>query len=274
MRFLNIGSFVLLALAAELPQQMATEASSVTRTTPAQQPEVLVLGVWHMANLKGEPEDILSSRRQAEIPEVMEILKRFQPTKIALENAFYRGDELSEIYTQYLRGGHELTRNERQQLGFRLAGELGHSTVYSIDADGDFPLLALEDYVEAGGQREEYDAMRAEFGKWLEAWEAYRASHTLLQTLLYMNSDDHVARRMAYDYELAHFGQPWNWAGPDLLADWFRRNIRIYGNVVHLADSPDERILVIIGAGHLAWLQHSFAADPNIRLRKLAEFVR
>jgi len=61
---------------------------------------------------------------------------------------------------------------------------------------------------------------------------------------------------------------------PDLLSDWFRRNSRIYGNVESLLDSADERVLVIIGAGHLAWLRHNFSADPNIRLRTLDEFVR
>jgi hypothetical protein len=50
--------------------------------------------------------------------------------------------------------------------------------------------------------------------------------------------------------------------------------MRIYSNVVQLADSPDERILVIFGAGHLGWLRHNFASDPTLRLRKLAEFVR
>ena len=43
---------------------------------------------------------------------------------------------------------------------------------------------------------------------------------------------------------------------------------------MQLADSPNERVLVIFGAGHLGWLQHDFRSDPNLRLRKLAEFVK
>lgn len=252
-------------------QQAPLESAAVASTEFANQPEVLVLGVWHMANLTEETEDILSARRQAEIAEVMELLKRFEPTKIALENAFYRSDELSNVYADYLEGEHELTRNERQQLGFRLAAELGHRTVYSIDADGDFPLPRLQDYVKARGHQEEYDAVRREFGEWLEAWDAYLTSHTVLEAMLYMNSDEYAAELMAHDYELAHFGEPWNWAGPHLLSEWFHRNARIYSNIVHLIDSPDERVLVIIGAGHLAWLRHNFTSDPKVSLRKLGE---
>ena len=63
-------------------------------------------------------------------------------------------------------------------------------------------------------------------------------------------------------------------AGADLVADWFRRNVRIYSNVIQLADSPTERLLVIFSAGHLGWLQHDFASDPTVRLRKLGEFAK
>jgi hypothetical protein len=31
---------------------------------------------------------------------------------------------------------------------------------------------------------------------------------------------------------------------------------------------------VIFGAGHLGWLRHDFASNPDFRVRKLAEFVK
>jgi len=269
-----LQKLVILLLCSLIPLSASAQRSDVEEAASGARPEVLVLGVWHMANLRGEAEDILSPRRQAEIAEVMAVLERFQPTKIALEAAFYRGDELTNLYTDYVNGVHELNRNERQQLGFRLAKKLAHRRVYAIDADGDFPLPRLEDYVEARGEMEPYEAMRNDFTEWTERWDEYFRSHTLLEALLYMNSDHYASESMAYDYALAHFGEPWNWAGPDLLSDWFRRNARIYGNVVHLADDPAERVLVVIGAGHLAWLRHNFASDPNIRLRKLAAFAQ
>ena len=79
---------------------------------------------------------------------------------------------------------------------------------------------------------------------------------------------------MGLYYRLAHFGEPSDWAGADLISDWFRRNMRIYSNIIQLIDSANERMLVIFGAGHLGWLQHGFASNPNFRLRKLAEFVQ
>ena len=43
---------------------------------------------------------------------------------------------------------------------------------------------------------------------------------------------------------------------------------------MQLADTPNERLLVLFGAGHLGWLRQDFASDPTIRLRKLAEFAK
>ena len=113
-----------------------------------------------------------------------------------------------------------------------------------------------------------------EVGTMVKAQDAYLASHSILETLLFMNADAKVAEDVGYYYREAHLGEPGDWAGADLVADWFRRNMRIYSNVVSLVDSPNERILVIFGNGHLGWLRNDFSSDPNIRLRKLAEFVK
>jgi len=113
-----------------------------------------------------------------------------------------------------------------------------------------------------------------EIGGKVKAQNEYLASHTVLETLLYMNADERVAEDVGSYYRMAQFGEAWDWAGADLVSDWFRRNMRIYSNVVQLIASPNERVLVIYGAGHLGWLQGAFGGNPNFRLRKLAEFVR
>src|SRR2546426_583993 len=167
-----------------------------------------------------------------------------------------------------------LAPNEIEQLGLRLAKELGHKTVYGVDADGEFPYPRLVKYAKATERTKELDALMGEVGDMVKAQDAYLASHTVLETLLYMNADDKVAQDVGYYYRQAHLGEAWDWAGADLVADWFRRNVRIYSNVIQLADSPTERVLVIFGAGHLGWLQHDFASDPTVRLRKLGEFAK
>jgi hypothetical protein len=220
-----------------------------------------------------QADDVLAPKRQAEIAELVAVLKQFNPTKVAVERD--AGDSrIVQDYADYVAGKHALTRNEIEQIGFRLAKELGHQAVYPVDADGEFPFPRLSDYAKAHGRGQELDSLMADVGDMVKAQNAYLASHSVLQTLLYMNADEKVGADVGFYYRQAHLGEPWNWAGADLVADWFRRNIRIFSNVVGLVTSPNERVLVIFGAGHLGWLRHDFASDPTLRLRKLAEFAR
>jgi len=256
---------------------VAQRAPAVPSAAPARA-EVLVLGVYHMSNpgrdiFNMQADDVLAPGRQVEIAQVIAALKNFHPTKIAVEGDVW-SDRIPKAYADYVSDKHELTRNEIEQIGFRLARELDHKTVYPVDVDGDFPYPRVVNYAKASGRSSELDAIMGGFGDMVKAQNAYLASHTILETLVYMNSDDHAARNVGLYFRLARLGEPGDWAGADLVSDWFRRNIRIYSNVVKLADSPTERVLVLYGAGHLAWLQHAFAGNPDLRLRKLAEFAR
>ena len=252
--------------------------TATAQNAPPPRAEVLVLGTYHMANpgrdiFNTQADDVLAAKRQAEIAQVIEVLKRFNPTKIAVE-ATAGEERIPKRYADYLAGKYELTRNEIDQLGLRLAKELGHKTVHAVDADGEFPFPRLVKYAKATGREKELDALLADVKKMVETSNAYLGSHTILETLLYLNSDAKVAEDVGFYYRQAQFGEPWDWAGADLVADWFRRNMRIYTNVMQLVESPNERVLVIYGSGHTGWLQQAFGGNPNLRLRKLGEFAK
>ncbi len=266
-----------MALAASMPA-LAQQRPAEEPAQPAARAEVLVLGVYHMSNpghdiFNMQADNVLAPKRQAEIARLMEVLRRFHPTKIAVE-AEDGDDRIPRGYAEYLAGKHELTRDEIEQIGFRLAKELGQKTVYPVDEPAEFPFPRLVDYAKASARSKELDALMAEVGAMVQAQNQYLASHTVVETLLFMNADDRVAEDVGFYYREPHFGEPGDWAGADMVSAWFRRNMRIYSNIVQLVDSPHERVLVIFGAGHLGWLRHDFASDPSFRLRELADFVK
>ena len=246
----------------------------------AQQPraEVLVLGVYHMDNpghdiFNARADDVLAPKRQAEITQLVEVLEKFKPTKVAIESDA-GSTKRPQQYADYVAGKRELTRNEIEQLGFRLARKLGHKTIYPVDTDGEFQWPRLVDYMKSRDRQKELDALTRDIQSMVKAQDDYLASHTVHETLLYMNSDAKVAEDLGYYYREGAAGEPWDWAGPDFLTEWFRRNARIYSNIMGLIDSPNERVLVIYGAGHLGWLRSDFANNPTVRLRKLAELAQ
>jgi Family of unknown function (DUF5694) len=240
-------------------------------------PEILVLGTYHMANPghdihNMQADDVLSPKRQQEITQLIEVLKTFHPTKIAIE-AEVGSQRVAQQYSDYLAGKYALSRNEIDQIGYRLAKELGHRTIYPIDVDGDFPWQRVVNYAKANGISDKFEAINAGWGTMVKEQGDFLGSHTVLETLEFMNSDSRPARDMALYFALVRYGDPYDYAGSDLLAAWYQRNIRIYRNIVALIDSPAEKILVIYGSGHLGWLRQDIADDAAVKLRKLADLT-
>lgn len=240
-------------------------------------PEILVLGTYHMANpghdiYNMQADDVRAPQRQQEIAQLISVLKQFHPTKIAVESDV-GSDKMAQRYADYLAGKYTLAADETDQIGFRLAKELGHKSIYPVNEDGDFPIQRVANFAKAHDMSGKFETIMASFGTMVKEQDDFLKTHSVLEMLEYMNSDTMAAKGVAAYYAIVPFGEPEDYAGPDLLALWYQRNIRIYHNVVALVESPNERILVLYGAGHLGWLQQDAANDATVRLRKLAEFT-
>jgi hypothetical protein len=237
--------------------------------------EVLVLGSYHMGNpgrdiFNLKADDVLAPKRQAEIREVLDALLRFRPTKIAME-ADSDSPKVKQ-YEDYLAGKHELGRDERDQIGFRLGKELNLPKVYGIDADGDFPYPTVQDYAKAHGREKELESLMAQVGKTVKEDNEFLESHSVLQMLLRINSSDAVRRGLAGYAVFAHFGEAYNYAGAELLTQWYQRNMRIHTHLLNII-APGDRVLVIYGSGHLGLLRQNVQADPTLKLRTIEEFA-
>jgi hypothetical protein len=256
---------------------LSATSSLAQQTQQPSRPEILVLGTYHMANpghdiFNMQADDVLSPKRRQEIAQLIETLKGFRPTKIAIESDIWSKTRINQ-YADYVAGKYTLTQNEIEQIGFRLAKESGHKTIYPVDVDGDFPMGRVTNYAKANGRADKLEATMSGWGDLVKQQGDYLQTHTILEMLEYLNSDQRAARDMGLYFEVVRYGDSNDYAGADLLAAWYQRNIRIYQNIVKLIDSPNERILVIYGSGHLPWLRQDVAGDPTVTLRKLSDLT-
>lgn len=274
MRLLLTGASILLASLVSFVQDAPLRLPADHLEGPPMA-EVLVLGTYHMDNpgrdiFNMEADDVLAPKRQAEIRELLDVLTRFHPTKIAIE-ADSDSPKIKQ-YQDYLAGKYELGRDERDQIGFRLAKELNLPKIYGIDADGDFPYLAIQDYAKAHGREKELESLMEQVGKRVRDENEFLKSHSVLQMLLRMNSSEAVRRGLAGYAMFAHFGEEYNYPGARLLTEWYRRNMRIHTHLLNVIE-PGDRVLVIFGAGHLGLLRQAVQTDPILKLRTIEEFV-
>lgn len=291
--FLTLPLALVLALAAAPSPARAQEPSLDLEAFSAHPPmaEVLLIGTFHFRDAGHDgyrPEvdvDILAADRQQELREVLDrISERFAPTKIALEaDGEWAARMTASEYPAYLRGELvDLGPNEVYQVGFRLGRELGHRQLHYIDADGRYyPGIPYNVFAYAREYAEEHGQESLLESPWEERYTAlYRhgdlakATETLRETWLRMNDPERVmATHGHYLLGRIALGDQEEYPGADLVTGWwFNRNLRIFANVRRIAE-PGDRILVLIGAGHLPILRQSFDASPEFELIEVADIL-
>lgn len=97
---------------------------------------------------------------------------------------------------------------------------------------------------------------------------------TLRETLLESNSEESILKNHA-PYVTGWFkvGVGNEYPGVDLITAWYSRNLRIFANLQRTTESPDERILLIIGGGHVPILRHCVQASPEYELVEVSEYL-
>lgn len=240
-------------------------------------PTVFILGTDHLDNPNNgdmfmpQNEDMRNKKRQNEIRHVVDCLKKFSPTKIALEVLTKSQSKLNEDYQSFLNGNFKLTSNERHQFGFQLAKGMNHKELFAVDWNDNIdgvPDLGVCAEQNTSGIFE--DVM--EKGKQLTLkYEDYLKNHTISEYLLLLNDKENAKSNHEVYMKLALMGTQSNPVGSKWVAQyWYYRNMIIYKNLVNLITSGDDRIFVLYGAGHL-YLLKQFLIESNIFNVKTAQ---
>ena len=258
-----------------------TDVSTESTDQMAKKPTIMILGSTHLANdgldvYNTKMDDVRTPKRQREIEQLVEQLKEFKPTKIALErDEKTHGAGTQAEYQGYLKGTYELKRNEHDQVGFRLAKQMGHPKLYCVDYRLDYrkddPIIPFDEFdwnlLNYIGFAKEHNLKHLlppppDEGKvtqdensvtWIEP-EKY-----VPITDMYIRGNDPEGIRMdhqLYIRRIARVGLDDQYPGANWLSHyWYDRNLKIYVNLTRITESADDRILLIIGGGHVYLIQ-------------------
>lgn len=236
------------------------------------QADFLFIGSYHMGNPgrdvhNTKADDVLNEERQREIAEVVRLIERYNPTKVMVEAGTERQDEISTNFAESCKGSRPLTKNEREQLGFRIACDMGLETVYAVDRDELAPIkdedsINYPKAVERYHQQEQYDADLAIGKAWNDKAQQVLDRGTVLDMLKHLNSDAWLRDNAMSYYRVGLLGTPADPVGANWVQYWFGRNLAIFNTIARNTDKGD-RVLVIYGAGHGNYLRQ-LAADSGI----------
>lgn len=235
--------------------------------------QLLLLGTFHFedAGLDAyRPRfrvDVRAPERQRQVSDLVARLARFRPTHVAVEYPRERQARLDSLYGLYRAGGLQDRASEMFQVGFRLARQLGLDRVDAVDAQPDSLFMGYFARAEKLPGGDTVDAaLGARYRALYTHEDSLKTVRTLREVLRYMNSPERV--RVGHgSYEVGWFKveDASTYLGADLRAAWYDRNLRIYRNLLRLS-APDQRILLVIGAGHLPILRFLAGSSPQLRL--------
>lgn len=240
---------------------------------PKEKAKVMVVGTFHFAypgfdyNKTSEEDkiDVLKEPKKSEVAELVSYIKKFKPNKIAIE-ASQKWNGTAKL-RKYNKGEFRDQRDERFQLGVRIASELKLDTLYAINSWGLSDQMEKTDSTFIKNLFKDYDFKNDDpYNTYMENWYNYESKlppkTNLLELFKLMNTKEfHDYGYGAYlvgDFKLD------NYRGADVLAIWwYSRNLRIFRNIQKMTDNENDRILVIIGNGHASILRQVLEASPE-----------
>jgi hypothetical protein len=207
-------------------------------------------------------DNVLVSKRQAEIVDVVGAIARFNPTVVDVE---WDAAATTTRYQAYLAGTMPPSRNEVVQLGFRLA-KLAHlSSVNGIDVEGEFPYDAVDTFARAHGQAPLLAAADASVAAEIARIDDILAHGTIGDALRFMNDPARISGGNAFYRTTLKIGEGANQPGAELLTAWYKRNFYICANLIQHAHAGD-RVVVFYGSGHALLLRQCVLETPGFTL--------
>ena len=251
-------------------------------------PTVSILGTFHFTNYvqhdyeDGFLVDGLSNMRQEELEELIDKLASFQPSKILIErNRKNRDSAINRHYHAFKSMDSVVQINDEVYLiAFPLAKKMGHDRVFSSDAEADWFGAELDwetfderQYLKGLGQLTK--SQRYHYEEVYKKEDSLKSALSLLDYYRIINAPDaQLYNHQIYLTETVLTGAGDNYIGADAVARWYRRNLRIFSNVLDLVSfEKEERILLIYGASHTWTLKQFFEDSPDFNYVEINQFL-
>lgn len=145
------------------------------------------------------------------------------------------------------------------QLGFRIAKEMQHEAVYCIDWMEKGAATKSIDEVYQWTKENQPTLFKEIFGYMEEKENKYNQQkeyQTILDMYRLQNDKEFVKELHQSHLHIARIKELTEYIGMEWLIWWYQRNLIMFSNLESLAASADDRILLIVGSGHVEILNN------------------
>ncbi|MCP9201488.1 DUF5694 domain-containing protein [Gramella sp. GC03-9] len=255
----------------------------------AQEKEVLLVGTFHFHNpgldvARTESFDVLSRGSQEDLDQISSAINEFGPDKIFVEWNYARTRGLDSIYDLYSVESFSndtsktdfYRKNEIFQLAFRTAKKLDHPKVYPMDYRGtNFPYDSLMATIDKNEQLGLKKQIESEIEKYEEEFNSQISSGwSLKRILLNLNTRESREANISFYTGIAtEVGKVDEFVGAYLASEWYRRNIYMWSIIQKLTEDSDDKIMILVGAGHAAIFDQLLSYTRGWKVIELNEIL-
>ncbi|MRX26594.1 DUF5694 domain-containing protein [Kangiella sp. HZ709] len=251
----------------------ADKSESVKSDQPIQ---VMIIGTEHFANpgqdlINKKVDSVLTPKKQQELQDISNSLMRFKPTLVAVEEQALEPAYVSKDYYQFTKADLLKEPNETVQVGYRLAKMANLKHVYGIDeqpSDGEpdyFPADKFFKHLADTKQQEAFNLAFANIKNELDGFFAKHKKEHLGNYLAQLNSKGSPVISLSFYLEMLKYDQGEKQPGAEVFAYYMMRNTKIASKLLDVA-KPGDRVVVVYGAGHKAWLDFIFNNMQGVEL--------
>ncbi len=258
-----------------------------SKLTNNKQTEILLIGTFHFNNPGADVAqfktfDVLKDETQKELEEIAQKIAAFNPTKIFVEWNYKEQKELDSLYGLYKAGklynkklSNFYKTNEIFQLAFR-AGKLNdNSQIDAIDYNkSNFPFEKVMASIKKNNQTEIEEYITSIIQKYESDFNAKIVSNSSLKEILYEdNSKDYRKEANEFYEKILTVGDDTDFIGAYLTSEWNRRNLYMWSLIKKKTTLKDERVMVLLGASHIANIKNLIDANENWKTVELIYVV-
>ena len=250
-------------------------------------PEILIVGTFHFGYPGQDSHvteddykiDILSKKKQNEVKELVDYIAQYKPTKIMVERSGNIG-YLMHRYREWQAGRYMLKAEEIDQIALRLLDRFDLDTLYGIDANSmvtdmersqdSLNIKPISERIWAEQDKALYkNKFDDRYWEWYDRGDVRSYNMPLLDYFKEMNSLEYIK------YYHGHYilsDDTDNFNEVDALAlNWYSRNLRMMKKIQMVETTPEDRIMVLVGAGHSSILRQQFESTPEYELVEFGE---
>lgn len=247
--------------------------------TELQKIQVLNFGTFHMGETSDANKTEFDEHDQKNLLEIHKIaaqLAKFKPTVIIVETPPSFDIKLQAEYAEYLINPKMKFKNpsEIELLAYEIGRLSSSKQIYGIDHKMSYNYQIGKEMVNSIDSVWHNKYFKDPL-KFYSEVNINQDKLNLFDKFKWYNNDIVLDFLIEANAEmLAHVGSEKGFEGADEATKYYQRNIRMYSNLNRLKLTENDRVFILMGASHTAYLRDFFSRSPKYKMVNTFEYLK